>query len=130
MWPEIASVTPEIVPTMMNPVEISVWIVAATGWMLDWATTVWPDEDHPEQNPYVVDVFGEYPHPVKFGVAKGAGLVLAVILYRVANQLLISYRYFPESVYGIDSVLLIPSAIGLFGWHGAIHNALCLFQDE
>ncbi|MFQ3294029.1 MAG: hypothetical protein ACI8VE_001097 [Natrialbaceae archaeon] len=106
----------------MELIEWIVWLVASIGWMLDWASTVWPNEELPEQNPFVIQLFGEYPGPVIFGLGKAVGLVIAGVLYIIANNLFHSYSYLPTSLIGINTILFIPSTIGIVGWHGFLHN--------
>ena len=106
----------------MNVLEIVTWTLASVGWMGDWATTVWPKEDMPEQNPFVRSLFGAYPKPLHFGVGKIIGLVFAMALYVFAKILIPATRPVPNTVLSVPTVLLIPLAIGVIGWHGCIHN--------
>lgn len=109
--------------------EIVVWLVAGTGWMLDWASTVWPNEEIPEQNPYVVKLFGKHPDPLRFGLGKLTGLVIAGILYCFYDMLSTSFDYLPVYLFDLKVALLIPILIGLAGWHGFIHNLRLLMKS-
>jgi|GEM_PF-5404144 hypothetical protein len=109
-------------PTRMSSLEIWVWGFATAGWMLDWATTVWPNEELPEKNPYVVNLFGEHPRPLPFGLAKLAGLGLIGLLYLFAEHLFQSYSYLPSVYHGLNTALLIPGVVAILGLYAFVHN--------
>ncbi|MDS0260765.1 hypothetical protein NDI56_15260 [Haloarcula sp. S1CR25-12] len=106
----------------MSDLEIWVWGFAAVGWMLDWATTVWPDEELPERNPYVVNHFGEHPGPLPFGLAKVAGLGVLGLSYLVAEYLLGMYSYLPSVYAGVKTALIIPGVVAILGLYAFVHN--------
>jgi hypothetical protein len=113
----------------MGLLEVGLWLIASLGWFLDWVSTVWPNRELPEQNPFVVKLFGKFPNPLFFGIGKAAGLIITVLLYAYSNYLLQSYDYLPVSLFNLNPSLLIPVVIGVIGWHGFLHNLRLLIQN-
>jgi len=106
----------------MSELEVWVWGFATVGWMLDWATTVWPNEALHERNPYVVTHFGEHPGPLAFGLAKVAGLGVLGLSYLVAEHLLGSYSYLPSVYAGVKIALVVPGTVAVVGLCAFVHN--------
>jgi hypothetical protein len=106
----------------MTPLEAIVWSFAAVGWMLDWASTVWPNKELPESNPFVIRHFGRFPDPLRFGVAKVTSLVAFYVLYLVAEFLIQAVEWVPDHLYRVPTVLLAPLLVGIVGWYAFFHN--------
>ncbi|WP_152436313.1 hypothetical protein [Halosimplex carlsbadense] len=106
----------------MASLEVLIWSFAATGWTLDWASTVWPNQDISEKNPFVRNHFGEFPDPIRFGVAKAASLILFYILYLIGELLIKASDTVPNYLYDVPTVLLAPLLIGIIGWYAFFHN--------
>jgi hypothetical protein len=99
-----------------------VWLFAATGWLGDWLSTVWPDEQFIETNPFVVRWFGERPDPLTFGIAKVGSLAVFVLLSVVLDGLIRGDDAIPNALFGLDTALVLPVFVGVLGWVATAHN--------
>ena len=113
----------------MDYLGVSLWAVAGIGWMGDWVTTVYPDEDYPEKNPFVVKHFGQFPSPIWFGMAKVASLAVMYLLSNLLNWFLVGTSILPASIFGYPIVYLVPLVIGGIGWHATLHNFYLLREE-
>jgi hypothetical protein len=101
---------------------VLVWLFATTGWLGDWLTTVWPDEQFVEQNPFVVRWFGDRPDPLAFGLAKVGSLALFLVLTVALDTLIRRDDAIPDVLFGLDTALLLPVFVGVLGWAATVHN--------
>jgi len=101
---------------------VAVWLFAATGWLLDWVTTVWPTERVVEANPLVVSYVGRQPDPIRFGLAKVASLAAFGLLSRLLGVLVSLDDAVPAAVLGLRVALWLPVGVGVLGWAATLHN--------
>lgn len=106
----------------MDQVSVIAWLFAITGWVLDWLSTVWPNDQFREKNPFVVRHFGRQPRPVPFGLAKVGSLVVIGALYLALESLLAMEPGLPASLYGLSLALTLPAIVGVLGWYAFVHN--------
>lgn len=105
-----------------EPAVVTAWLFATSGWLLDWLTTVWPNERMVERNPLVVRYFGKHPDPFWFGLAKIVTLVVFLVLFVVVEILVGTDEAAPETVLGLQTGLWIPVFVGVTGWAASLHN--------
>jgi hypothetical protein len=106
----------------MDPIPILTWLFAISGWLLDWLSTVWPNDRFVEGNPFVVRYFGEQPDPLRFGLAKVGTLVVFAGLSLCLDWLLRSEPTLPRTVSGVSVGLVVPAFVGMVGWGATVHN--------
>lgn len=117
----------------MDQISTITWLFAVSGWLLDWLSTVWPNQRFREKNPLVVRYFGPHPRPIPFGLAKVGSLVVFATLYLILQALLQTETGIPDSLYGISLALALPAGVGALGWYAFVHNLrlhLGTYQSE
>jgi hypothetical protein len=106
----------------MDQLSTIAWLFAVSGWLLDWLSTVWPNDQFREKNPFVVRYFGPQPRPLPFGIAKVASLVVIGGLYVFLRAVLRMETSVTASQYSGTIALMLPAVVGLLGWYATVHN--------
>lgn len=107
-----------------------VWLFATAGWLGDWLSTVWPDEQFVEKNPSVVRWFGDRPDPLAFGIAKVGSLAVFLLLSVAIDTVIRRDDAVPNALFGVDTALLLPVFVGVLGWVATVHNCRVRWRNR
>lgn len=99
------------------------------GWVLDGVSTIWPNENVPETNPYVVRNFGRFPG-YRFLLVKIVSALLLLSLYPILSILIESTSAIPSTIYVFQSAVLPYIVILISIWYAVANNLILLISDS
>jgi hypothetical protein len=103
----------------MNSFETIILLFVFLGWFGDAISTVIPNKDLPEKNPFIVKRFGEHP---------GSKVLIIKILAAIAPIIIhLAFRPFFTSNH-ILFLLPIYIIFGTYGWYLALNNFVLLYK--